>query len=53
MISILASCKPTRTINGDKSIPPFSDLITLTLKGVPFSFAALTLLSVSQLISLV
>lgn len=31
----------------------FSDLITLTLKGVPFSFAALTLLSVSQLISLV
>jgi YggT family protein len=31
----------------------FSDLITLTLKGIPFSFAALTLLSVSQLISLV
>ncbi|HIG64151.1 MAG TPA: YggT family protein [Methyloprofundus sp.] len=30
-----------------------SDLITLTLKGIPFSFAALTLLSVSQLISLV
>ena len=31
----------------------FSDLITLTLKGIPFSFAALTLLSISQLISLV
>lgn len=31
----------------------FSDLITLTLKGIPFSFAALILLSVSQLISLV
>ncbi|MBT3813269.1 MAG: YggT family protein [Gammaproteobacteria bacterium] len=30
-----------------------SDFITLTLKGIPFSFAALTLLSVSQLISLV
>lgn len=31
----------------------FSDLITLTLKGIPFSFAALILLSFSQLISLV
>jgi len=31
----------------------FSDFITLTLKGIPFSFAALLLLSVSQLISLV
>ncbi|OQK16496.1 hypothetical protein AU255_00895 [Methyloprofundus sedimenti] len=31
----------------------FSDLITLTLKGIPFSFAALILLSISQLISLV
>lgn len=30
----------------------FSDLITLSLKGIPFSFAALILLSVSQLISL-
>ncbi|TXK93753.1 hypothetical protein BMR02_14775 [Methylococcaceae bacterium HT1] len=30
----------------------FSDIITLTLKGIPFSFAALILLSVSQLISL-
>ncbi len=30
----------------------FSDLITLTLKGIPFSFAALILLSISQLISL-
>lgn len=31
----------------------FSDLITLTLKGIPFSVAALILLSFSQLISLV
>lgn len=31
----------------------FSDFITLTLKGIPFSFAALILLSLSQLISLV
>lgn len=30
----------------------FSDFITLTLKAIPFSFAALILLSVSQLISL-
>lgn len=31
----------------------FSDFITLSLKGILFSFVALTLLSVSQLISLV
>ena len=34
------------------SLQMFSDFIVLTLKGLPFSFAALTLLSFSQLISL-
>ena len=34
------------------SLQMFSDFIVLTLKGMPFSFAALTLLSFSQLITL-
>ncbi len=34
------------------SLQMFSDFIVLTLKGVSFSFAALTLLSFSQLVSL-
>jgi len=34
------------------SLQMLSDFIVLTLKGVPFSFAALTLLSFSQLLSL-